>query len=425
MSGTGESSVHASNGSLSTVESAVDSFWEIGHYKRTVQRIEHGDRQCNEMIKFVQERAEVEELYCRKLREWQLRWSRNLEKSSEYNTALLSWKSMLNEAEHMGNHHMSIKDSLHAEMENIKNFKKENYHKLMLGGYKETKELESEFQKAQKPWAKLLKKCNEAKKNYYNMCKDERLAQAHENAAKSQDAPEKIKKLQEVVEKKGIDREMLKSKYEQAVTDISAYNPLYQQEMKQVFEKSQQSERHRQLFVKNTWTNFHRAIDTSDSPKMKTIYKQMKEDINAADSESDLIYWEDWHGPAMAMNWPTFEEYNPEGQKTKRKAVRRSDEKGVDSKKEVFRLNKNGDTGDRAEQSVASSVTIPDWSDDDDEGLPVRALYDYAGQEQDEISFQAGDTLWKLTEEDEQGWSRGRLTDGTVGLYPANYVSTI
>ena len=71
------------------------------------------------------------------------------------------------------------------------------------------------------------------------MCKDERLAQAHENAAKSQDAPEKIKKLQEVVEKKGIDREMLKSKYEQAVTDISAYNPLYQQEMKQVFEKSQ------------------------------------------------------------------------------------------------------------------------------------------------------------------------------------------
>ena len=42
----------------------------------------------------------------------------------------------------------------------------------------------------------------------------------------------------------------------------------------------------------------------------------------------------------MAMNWPTFEEYNPEGQKTKRKAVRRSDEKGVDSKKEVFRLNK-------------------------------------------------------------------------------------
>ena len=74
---------------------------------------------------------------------------------------------MLNEAENVGNYHNSIKDSLHAEMENIKTFKKDNYHKLMLGGHKESKELDQEFLKAQKPWAKLLKKVNEAKKNYY------------------------------------------------------------------------------------------------------------------------------------------------------------------------------------------------------------------------------------------------------------------
>ena len=71
------------------------------------------------------------------------------------------------------------------------------------------------------------------------MCKEERLAQAHENAAKSQDAPEKIKKLQEVVEKKGIDREMLKAKYEAAISDITSYNSIYQQDMKQVFDKAQ------------------------------------------------------------------------------------------------------------------------------------------------------------------------------------------
>jgi len=334
----GESSVSASNGSLSQVESPVDSFWEIGQYKRTVQRIEHGDRQCNEMLKFIQERAEVEELYCRKLREWQLRWAKNLEKSTEYNTALLSWKSMLAEAENVGNVHMGIKDSLHAEMENVKTFKKEHYHKQMLGGYKETKELEQDFAKAQKPWAKLLKKVNEAKKKYYDMCKEERLAQAHENAAKSQDAPEKIKKLQEVVEKKGIDREMLKAKYETAIADITSYNSIYQQDMKQVFDKAQQSEGQRQSFVKTTWRNFQKAIDTSDSEKLQTIYKQMKEDVEAADSESDLIYWEDWHGPGMAMNWPTFDEYNPENVKGKRK-VRRSDEK-AEKKAEVFRLNK-------------------------------------------------------------------------------------
>jgi hypothetical protein len=43
--------VHNSNGSLSNTEAALDSFWEVGQYKRTIQRIENGDKQCNEMIK--------------------------------------------------------------------------------------------------------------------------------------------------------------------------------------------------------------------------------------------------------------------------------------------------------------------------------------------------------------------------------------
>ena len=46
------------------------------------------------------------------------------------------------------------------------------------------------------------------------------MAQAHENAAKSNEKPEKVKSLQDIVEKRGIDREMAKSKYEQALQDI-------------------------------------------------------------------------------------------------------------------------------------------------------------------------------------------------------------
>ena len=85
---------------------------------------------------------------------------------------------------------------------------------------------------------------------------------------------------------------------------------------------------------KNIWISYHKAIDTSDSTKMKTIYKTLKQSIGSIDSDSDLKFWEDWHGPGMAMEWPSFIEYNPEAKKTQRPKPSRP------QNKEVYRLTK-------------------------------------------------------------------------------------
>lgn len=64
----------------------------------------------------------------------------------------------MTEAEKVSDLHMEVKAALMGEdFEKVKNWQKDAYHKQMIGGFKETKEAEDGFRKAQKPWAKKLK----------------------------------------------------------------------------------------------------------------------------------------------------------------------------------------------------------------------------------------------------------------------------
>lgn len=66
--------------------------------------------------------------------------------------------AVMSEAEKVSELHLEVKASLmNEDFEKIKNWQKEAFHKQMMGGFKETKEAEDGFRKAQKPWAKKLK----------------------------------------------------------------------------------------------------------------------------------------------------------------------------------------------------------------------------------------------------------------------------
>lgn len=66
--------------------------------------------------------------------------------------------AVMTEAEKVSELHQDVKNNLmNDDVEKVKNWQKEAYHKQMIGGFKEAKEAEEGFKKAQKPWAKKLK----------------------------------------------------------------------------------------------------------------------------------------------------------------------------------------------------------------------------------------------------------------------------
>ncbi|XP_062373608.1 protein kinase C and casein kinase substrate in neurons protein 2 isoform X5 [Sardina pilchardus] len=440
------------NDSLTDVSS--DSFWEVGNYKRTVRRVDDGNRLCNDLMNCLHERARIEKAYAQQLTEWSKRWRQLIDKGPQYGTLEQAWVALMTEAEKVSDLHMDVKSALMGEdFEKVKNWQKDAYHKQMIGGFKETKEAEDGFRKAQKPWSKKLKEVDTMKKAYHAACKEEKLATSRENNSKleSNSNPDATKKLQEKVDKCQQEVQKTKERYEKSLEELDKVTPQYMENMEQVFEQWQQFEEKRISFFKELLLEVKEHLDLSSNHKFQTVYHTLEDTVKSADAEEDLKWFRNNSGPGMHMNWPQFEEWSVDMNRTLTRRDRKKPGDGV----MLTGISQTGDQPAKSSSSASSVDKTQDWSDEEtgnpfagdatdaaadangngnpfeDEpaspvvSVPVKALYDYEGQEQDELSFKAGEEFIKIGEEDDQGWCRGRLKSGTVGLYPANYVEDI
>ncbi|XP_069945040.1 protein kinase C and casein kinase substrate in neurons protein 1 isoform X6 [Cherax quadricarinatus] len=446
------------------IYTSTDSFWEVGNYKRTTKRIEDGNRLCDDLMKLVSERAEIEKMYAKSLKEWAKKWNNIIEKGPEYGTTEAAWKGVLMEAEQRCDLHMRVKENLINEVHsNVKQWQRDNYHKSMMGQLKEKKDIEDMFKKAQKPWSKLFEKVNKSRADYHNACKSERSAQNQERNAggDSSLSPDqhnnmKVKKLQDRVSKAKEEVSRGREKYDVCLNEISEYNPKYIEEMTHVFEKAQEAESKRLIFFKDMLFATHKCLNISNDPSLPRIYEEFNHTVANADYEKDLKWWSNNHGVNMPMNWPSFEEYTPDLHRISKKAPKGAVSGGGDvTLTSVKGPSNHTSATSKSENNRHSAISDPQESQDasnpfdeeedphsqnngvsgdDDEwdysdrmvdpnkpGVPVRALYDYEGVEADELSFKVGEVFEKLEDEDEQGWCTGRK-DGRIGLYPANYV---
>ncbi|XP_072321115.1 protein kinase C and casein kinase substrate in neurons protein 3 [Eucyclogobius newberryi] len=424
-----------------------ESFWEPGNYKRTVKRIDDGHRLCNELMSCFQERAKIEKNYAAQLSDWAKRWRSTVEKGSQYGTLEKAWHAFMAAAERLSELHLELKERLVVEdAERVRLWQKDSYHKQLMGGFKETKDAQDGFHKAQKPWVRKLREVEVSKKSYQQARKEEWSALNRETHAKADPSKsqEEVRKFTARVEKCALESEKTKDRYSKALEELNRCNPRYMEDMETVFELTQESERSRLRFFKEVLLEIHEHLDLSTKDGFSALYRDLGQTIRAVSDSEDLRWWRNTHGPGMTMNWPQFEEWSPDlSRSISRKGCVHSSEENVVT---LTNIVSSGDAPPSPTPDTPQRVKedSSDWSDDESPkktltvngvheggvheqvaGVHVKALYDYTGQEADELSFKAGEQLLKLGEEDEQGWCKGQLSNGQVGLYPANYVQAV
>ncbi|NXV72079.1 PACN1 protein, partial [Atlantisia rogersi] len=375
--------------SAAAAEETTDSFWEVGNYKRTVKRIDDGHRLCNDLMNCVHERAKIEKSYAQQLTDWSKRWRQLIEKGPQYGSLEKAWGAIMTEADKVSELHQDVKNSLlNDDFEKVKNWQKDAYHKQIMGGFKEAKEAEDGFRKAQKPWAKKLKELETAKKAYHLACKEEKLAMTREANSKAEQSntPEQQKKLQDKVEKCKQDVQKTQEKYEKVLDELNKCTPQYIESMEQVFEQCQQFEEKRLNFLKEVLLDIKRHLNLAESSSYANVYRELEQTIRLSDAQEDLRWFRSTSGPGMPMNWPQFEVRLGNLARVLAAPVARPGAQGL-----TYSAEWSDDEGSNSfNASEANGGTNPFDEESAGKGVRVRALYDYDGQEQDELSFKAG-----------------------------------
>lgn len=290
------------------------NFWEINNYKKTVKRMEDGAKLCDDIMKLMSERAEIEASYCSKMKAWSKKWEESHKRGMEYGALKTAMYGIMVEGEQLADVHYELKEKLMNNVyQNVNQWKKDNYHKSLMN-YKEVKNAEEGFSKAQKPWARRLDEVHKCKKGYHSSCRSRDTAKTQQEEGKLKGSnDEQLKKLQDKVEKYSEEVGSFKAKYQDALRDLTGYIAKYQEDMKYQFNKCQDFEETRKTFFESLLIDYHKAINRDQEyiSRMSVIYQHLLGTLKKTDTKHDLDFFAEIYGVHSELKTPEYEEYDP------------------------------------------------------------------------------------------------------------------
>ncbi|CAH1787546.1 unnamed protein product [Owenia fusiformis] len=436
----------------------------------------------------IQERSDIERDYSERLREWGTKWKKDAYKYKR-NPIAPAVAEMAKASERVADIHKTMADEMTTRPDSVgqdmKRFTMSTYHRgHTTGKCQVSKDIEVEFENAQREYAIQLHTMLSAKKHYYKANKAHQKAtdkyhdassNGRERMSRESDENFKMRILQTEVNLENTLREYLRS--------IESLNngpkQIYIEKMTKAFERCQDIEYNRLQTTTRILLDFIRALD---QPCMcSDTYENVVAIAENISIEDCLAIWSREHGVECRHQWPRFQEYDDflktEPKRRKSWALRQGRSLtdtiqrsvlsllGVqrdDSTKPNVAANRKGNEGYYAELEPVGAVSPlhvdkyqadPNedfWTDSDEDqwdsiyeelkpklaniegteneeapaiNVNVRALQDHVTSEPSYLEFRKDDVIYQMSVE-ENGLCFGSH-ENAEGYYPSSIVTVI